>query len=85
MNYNNSLLIKINDIEDIRKFANIVITFDSDINIYYNKNKYYDAKSILAIMALDISKPKYIEIISNNKDEIIRFKECMKEFEYKES
>lgn len=85
MNYNNSLLIKINDIEDIRKFANIVITFDSDINIYYNKNKYYDAKSILAIMALDISKPKYIEIISNNKDEIIRFKECMKEFKYKES
>lgn len=84
MNYSNSVLIKINDFTDIRKFANAVTKFESDINIYYNDSKYYDAKSIMAVFALDMSQPKYIEIISNNKDEILKFKESMAEFECKD-
>lgn len=84
MNYNNSMLIKINDFSDIRKFANEIVKFDSDINIYYNDSKYYDAKSIMAVCALDISQPKYIEILSSDKDEITKFRECMAQFEYVE-
>lgn len=84
MNYSDTKLIKIKNFEDIRKFANTITTFESDVNIYYNDNKYYDAKSILAVIVLDISQPRYIKIISNNEEEIKRFNECMSEFEYKE-
>lgn len=79
MRKENSVLIKINDWEKLKRFAAIVTKIESDINIYHGSG-YYDAKSILAIIALGIDKPRYVEIISNNEEEIKSFKEQMSEF-----
>lgn len=75
-----SVLINISTWDKLKKFAQIVSSFESDINIY-NGSSYYDAKSIMAIIALDISLPRHIEIVSNNEEEIKRFIDAMKEFE----
>lgn len=68
----NSVLIQMNKIIDIRKFAAIVTKYESDINIY-NGSSAYDAKSIMAIFALDTSQPRYVEILSNDQEEINTF------------
>lgn len=72
-------LIDLDSMDDIKDFANLVVTYDSDINIYRGSNM-YDAKSILAIFALDTNVPRYVEIISDDQDEIARFKNDMKRF-----
>lgn len=58
-------LIDLDSMDDIKDFANLVVTYDSDINIYRGSNM-YDAKSILAIFALDTNVPRYVEIISDD-------------------
>ena len=72
-------LIDLDSMDDIKDFANLVVTYDSDINIYRGSNM-YDAKSILAIFALDTNVPRYVEIISDDQDEIARFKNDMNRF-----
>lgn len=80
MNKEQAVLINLNNIEKLKEFAKKVVTFTSDVNIYHD-SKSYDAKSIMSIFAIDASKPRYVEIISNNPKEISKFKETMKEFE----
>ena len=79
MKKENSVLIKINDWETLKNFASVVSKIESDVNIYHGSG-YYDAKSILAIIALNMDKPRYVEIISNDESEINSFKEQMKVF-----
>ena len=79
INNSQAALIDLDSMDDIKDFANLVVTYDSDINIYRGSNM-YDAKSILAIFALDTNVPRYVEIISDNQDEIARFKNDMKRF-----
>lgn len=79
MNNSQAALIDLDSMDDIKDFANLVVTYDSDINIYRGSNM-YDAKSILAIFALDTNVPRYVEIISDDQDEIARFKNDMKRF-----
>lgn len=79
MNKSKAVLIKIDNWERLKKFAAIVTMFESDINIYHGSG-YYDAKSILAIIALSMDKARYVEIVSNNEDEVNKFKEQMNEF-----
>lgn len=79
MEQTKSILINIDTFDKIKKLARIVTAFESDINIYHGSS-YYDAKSIMAIIALDLSKPRYIEIVSDNQEEINRFLEQMKQF-----
>lgn len=79
INNSRAALIDLDSMDDIKDFANLVVTYDSDINIYRGSNM-YDAKSILAIFALDTNVPRYVEIISDDQDEIARFKNDMKRF-----
>lgn len=79
INNSQAALIDLDSMDDIKDFANLVVTYDSDINIYRGSNM-YDAKSILAIFALDANVPRYVEIISDDQDEIARFKNDMKRF-----
>lgn len=79
MKKENSVLIKINDWDALKKFASAVTKFESDINIYHGSG-YYDAKSILAVVALSMNKSHYVEIVSNSNSEINAFKEQMKTF-----
>lgn len=79
INNSQAALIDLDSMDDIKDFANLMVTYDSDINIYRGSNM-YDAKSILAIFALDTNVPRYVEIISDDQDEIARFKNDMKRF-----
>lgn len=72
--------IRLNKIEQIKRFAKKVCYFESDINIIKG-HICYDAKSIMAIFAMDTSVGTKVEIISNDDEEIKRFIEEMKEFQ----
>ena len=51
-----TLMIKLSTIEEVRKFVNIVCAFDGDVDL--KSGRYIiDAKSIMGIFSLDLSKP----------------------------
>lgn len=79
MTQGKGFLIDLKSMEDIKSFANTVVKYDSDVNIYQG-SKSYDAKSIIAIFALDTSIPRFVEIISNDKEEIEDFARDMEKF-----
>ena len=75
----NTVTINLNGIEAVKKFNAVVSTFYSEIDIV--KGRYViDAKSIMGIFSLDLSKPIDVVIHSHNEDEIVRFYDVMKEF-----
>ena len=76
---NTKILINLNTIDKVVKFSREIITLDSDVNIYQD-SRYYDAKSILAIFSLNMNQKHYIEIISDDEDEIKKFNEIAEEF-----
>lgn len=79
MTQGKGFLIDLKSMEDIKSFANTVVKYDSDVNIYQG-SKSYDAKSIIAIFALDTSIPRFVEIISNDEEEIEDFARDMEKF-----
>lgn len=61
------LLGSINDVKD---FVNIVSKYDFDVDL--TSGRYVvDAKSIMGIFSLDLSKPIKVEVHSENADEFI--------------
>ena len=79
MNTKEKMTIKLNDFSDIKKFTNEVSKFEDDIDLV--KGRYViDAKSTMGIFTLDLSSPVDVVIYSDNKKEIERFNEVMKEF-----
>ena len=79
MSINTKILINLNTIDKVVKFSIEIITLDSDVNIYQD-SRYYDAKSILTIFSLNMNQKHYIEIISDNEDEIRKFNEIAEEY-----
>lgn len=71
--------VKINDLGILKKFAFVVSQFESDIDIIKGRNT-YDAKSIMAVLAIDTSNGAMVEILSDDEEEIKRFVEAMEEF-----
>lgn len=64
----NLLLSSINDVKD---FVNIVSKYDFDVDL--TSGRYViDAKSIMGIFSLDLSKPIKIEIHSDNCDSFVQ-------------
>lgn len=76
----NKIMIKIGTIERLKDFSKVVTSFDSDVNIYYDEINYYDAKSILAVLALDMLKPRMLEIVTDDQNEIASFLNKMERF-----
>jgi phosphotransferase system HPr-like phosphotransfer protein len=75
----NTVTVNLNGIEAVKRFNTVVSTFYSEIDIV--KGRYViDAKSIMGIFSLDLSKPIDVVIHSHNEDEIVRFYDVMKEF-----
>lgn len=76
-----SIMIKVNlnKIDDIKKFSNVVNSFVSDIDVV-SGNIVIDAKSIMALYTLDLSKDIYVRIISDNVAECRKFDAAMEEF-----
>ena len=79
MSINTKILINLNTIDKVVKFSREIITLDSDVSIYQD-SRYYDAKSILAIFSLNMNQKHYIEIISDDEDEIRKFNEIAEEY-----
>ena len=71
--------IDISTIEKAKRFNEIALSFEEDIDVI--KDRYtIDAKSILGIFSLDISKPLLIKL--HTKDEHIRNLFCEKISEF---
>lgn len=71
--------VNLNEFNKLKLFAREVVKFESDVNIIRG-HLVYDAKSLLAVIAIDPNEDTYVEIISNDETEINNFRECMKEF-----
>lgn len=67
----------LNSIADVKKFVNMVSMFDCDIDLV-SERYIVDAKSIMGIFSLDLSKPIIVRIHSEECDDIIT---ALKEFE----
>lgn len=59
-----SVVVKLNEIEDLKAFVNEIGKLDFPINARsLNRSSEYDAKSIMALLSLDLSQ--LIEIVAN--------------------
>ena len=68
--------LSLNCINDVKEFVNIVTKYDFDIDL--TSGRYVvDAKSIMGIFSLDLSKPIKAEVHSDDCD---RFLEDVKKF-----
>lgn len=75
------MLLNLNTIDKVKKFSNIVLTYESDIDAI--RGRYIiDAKSIIGLFTIDLSKPVEIKIHSQDAEELERFENDMKPFLY---
>ena len=58
------MIIMLNSIELVKKFVNVVNAFDGDIDIVSGRYT-VDAKSIMGIFSLDLTKPMTVVIHDN--------------------
>jgi phosphocarrier protein HPr len=73
------IIIKLDTIENIKKFASAANKFHSDIDII--RGRYIiDGKSIVGIYAMGAENPVIVRINSDDYAEITRFNEIMEEF-----
>ena len=73
--------ISLNDAKRIQKFSDIVRKYDFNIEAGSKERKLtVDAKSILGIMTLDLSKPIVVTIFTNDKEMIDDFASEMDNF-----
>lgn len=71
--------VNLNDSTLIKAFVNIINKYPFDIDL--RSGRYLvDAKSILGIFSLDLSKPIDLEILSDDADEINKLLEEIKSF-----
>ena len=74
------VIVNLNEMTKLNGFVNVVSTFESNIDAI--RGRYIiDAKSILGVMSLDLSKPLEIALISDDEAEIARFIEVMKKYQ----
>lgn len=76
---NKKIKINLNDFAKIKKFINVTRSFVSDIDVIRGK-VILDGKSLLGLMALDLSEDIYVRIISDDVTEIRKFDAEMEEF-----
>ena len=67
--YTTSIILS--SIEAVKKFVTMTNSYDFPINLATDKYK-IDAKSIMGIFSLDLSKPLKIEVDSDTADEFIQ-------------
>lgn len=73
------LVLILNSLSKVKEFTNEANKFNSDIDII--RDRYViDAKSVLGIYTIDLTKPVTVIINSDDKAEIERFNEKMEQF-----
>jgi len=68
--------ILLNTDNKIKKYFKIINTFDYDIDIYKGHNA-IDGRSSMGMFTLNLREPIMVQIHTNDKDIIDRFKEVM--------
>lgn len=64
-----AITVMLNSINDVKQFVNIVSKYDFDIDL--TSGRYIvDAKSIMGIFSLDLSKPIRVELHTDDSDAI---------------
>lgn len=71
--------INLNNTNKIKDFVNAARNFESDINVR-NERTLIDGKSVLGLFDLDLSRNVYADLISDDENEIFRFKTVMEAF-----
>lgn len=67
--------IRLSRAEDVQEFVNAACRCDFDIDIFYNR-VVIDAKSILGVLSMDLSKVLTVKCHGENKD----FREAIAKF-----
>ncbi len=62
--------ILLQSIEDVKEFNRIVAVYDGDVDLVSGRYV-IDAKSIMGIFSLDLSKPINIQVHGDNPDTLI--------------
>lgn len=76
-----TIRISLNTIEKVKNFSRIVSGIDCDMDIISEGNRYIiDAKSIMGIFSLDLSKNLNLVVHSEDKDFIKTVEEAVAEF-----
>ena len=65
-----SITIKLSLAENVKQFVNVVSAFSNDMDLRAGRHV-VDAKSILGIFSLDLSKPITLEVYADNCDELM--------------
>lgn len=71
--------IYLKDFDDVRKFVSVAQSFMSDVDIIKGK-AVIDAKSVLGLLAIDLTGDVYARIISDDVAENRRFDAEMENF-----
>lgn len=73
------VLINLSESIQIKSFVSIISKYPFDIDL--RSGRYLiDAKSILGIFSLDLSKPIELEALTDNEEELAKFLEDIKSF-----
>ncbi len=62
--------IRLNAIDDVKQFVNTVMLFDYDIDLISGRYA-IDAKSIMGIFSLDLSKPIKLQAHTEDADALV--------------
>ncbi|ABP67431.1 HPr family phosphocarrier protein [Caldicellulosiruptor changbaiensis] len=66
-----TVTVRLNTIDSVKNFVNIVSKYPFDIDL--TSGRYVvDAKSIMGIFSLDLSKPIKVEIHSDNCEDLLK-------------
>ncbi|MDI9519824.1 MAG: HPr family phosphocarrier protein [Bacillota bacterium] len=65
-----SIPIKLSFAEEVKTFVNVANRYDYDMDLRAGRHV-VDAKSILGIFSLDLSKPITLEVYADNCDDLL--------------
>ena len=65
-----TVLVNINSIEKVKSFVNTVSTYDAEFDLISGRF-FIDAKSIMGIFSLDLSKPLTLNIYNDDDNTIL--------------
>ena len=63
--------IRLNAINDVKEFVNTVMLFEYDIDLVSGRYA-IDAKSIMGIFSLDLSKPIKLQAHTDDADDLVK-------------
>ena len=73
-----SIIIKLNEIDELKAFVDDMRSLPCDINVYKD-NYVVDGKSILGLLSLSLSTPITAKVITDDEEIIKKFEElCTK-------